>query len=115
MKRGRPRKFKNRDIVIHNQTEQTYVVVDHQLRGTKAEYKVIPLNGQKQRYGRASWVESNWLDPTGMKSSAGSMVTYRSNKFLEQEVGRGCDCQCCIHAAMPRRDFNHITGEMFDD
>lgn len=112
--RGRPRKFKLGAIVQDPTTENLYIVVDHQLRGTKSEYRVIPTNGRYERFGRASWVESSNLEPIGKRSSKGSLVTYRANQMLEGEVGRGCQCECCIHTAMPRRDFNMFTGDMVD-
>jgi len=114
MKPGRPRKFKLGAIVT-DLDGNFYIVVDHQLRGTKSEYRIVPTNNRYERFGRAVWVESNKLEATGMRSSRGSLVTYRANQMLEREVGRGCLCEYCAHTAMPRRDFNKVTGEMLDD
>lgn len=116
-RRGRPRKFKLGEVVSKPvvQTEDLYVVVDHQLRGTKSEYRVAPLNNRFERYGRAVWTPSNEIFETGMRSYKGSIVTYRANAHLDSELGgRGCHCECCAHAAMPRDAFNHLTGEFRD-
>ncbi len=112
-KRGRPRKFKLGEIVTSTLTQGLFVVVDHQLRGTKAEYRVVPLSGGRQRYGRAAWVNTAFLQTAGEYSSTGSLVTYRANEYLQAELpeGRGCACQCCIHEAQPRSGFSIHTGD----
>ena len=112
---GRPRKFKLGDIVTDLHTD--YVIVDHQLRGTKSEYRVVPLNRRYERYGRAAWRNSAEFTATDVHSSSGSLVTYRANRKLEEELpgGRGCACECCVHTAIPRDAFNKFTGEMKDD
>lgn len=109
-----PRKFRLTDIVTDGHTN--YVIVDHRVRGTKAEYRVVPVTGRRQRFGRAAWRMSNELHPTGERSAKGSLVTYRANEWLKAELdGRGCECHCCVHTAIPRGAFNQFTGEMKDD
>lgn len=111
---GRPRKFKLGSIVTDTDN-QLYVIVDHQLRGTKSEYRCIPTNNRFERFGRASWIESNRLESIGKRSAKGSLVTYRANTAWELEVGeRGCECQCCCHVAMPREHFNRFTGKLLE-
>lgn len=109
-KQGRPRKFNLGDIV--NYDGEWQVVVDHRLRGTKSEYRCIALNYKRKRYGRAVWRSSGLLTATGEHSNTGSILTYRANEYLEAELGRGCDCHCCIHTAIPRSEFNRASGEL---
>lgn len=109
---GRPRKFTNRDIVTDG--NELFVIVDHRLRGTKAEYRVIPMNDRIERFGRARWEQSADLqrDPKGRKSSKGSITVYRANQFLDAELGdRGCGCQCCAHHAIPYSELSWRTGD----
>ena len=112
---GRPRKFKLGEIILDD--NEFKVVVEHRLRGTKSEYRVIPLDGSSHRYGRAAWQSSGRLIPTGRHSSTGSILTYRANNWLDKELpeGRGCACQCCVHSAIPRNVFKVSTGEMMAD
>ncbi len=108
---GRPRKFQLTEIV-YDQHMNTFVVVDHRLRGFKSEYRVVPINGRHQRYGKAAWQGAHKLTPTGKKSRTGALVTYRANEMsMGGTEERGCDCQCCIHIAYERPDFNYLTGE----
>lgn len=116
---GRPRKFRNGDIVNVNDTnkgvpEYVGVVVKHRLRGTKSEYNIIPLTGNHRRYGPTAWRLSNMMVKTGQRSSTGSIVTFRANEWLEEQLpeGRGCDCHCCVHEAQPLKAFNVWTGGM---
>jgi hypothetical protein len=107
MPAGRPRKFKNRDIV-KDDNGNLYVVVGRRLRGVaKAEYRCIPVNKRYERFGGAQWIESNLIHPTGVKSNTASIVTYKANELLndESEPDRGCRCQCCIHVALPASAF----------
>lgn len=113
-KRGRPRKYRLGEIV-QDKTEAPYVVVDHQVRAWKSEYRIIPLNNRYERYGRAVWVESHLLDPVGKKSNKASVRTYRANRMLEEEIGRDCKCECCIHTAMDGTAFNSMTGQILED
>lgn len=106
---GRKRKFKLGEIV-QNDDGHHYVIVDHQLRSTKSEYRIIPLNNRYERYGRATWEPSNTLHSTGLKSTKGSLVTYRANRMLEAEIGRACACECCVHTALDRKDFSTRSG-----
>ena len=113
---GRPRKFKLGMIAQHIHTGDLYVVVDQQKRNHKSEYRVIPTNGRYERFGRAIWLESNLINPIGARSVKGSLTVYRANEFLDNELGgRGCECQCCIHTAMPKREFNKFTGGWVED
>lgn len=115
---GRPRKFKLGEIVHRLDMEMRLaVIVDHQVQGTKSLYRVIPMDGQKRRFGRAKWVDSNLLGPAGMRSKTASVLTYRANEKLEAELpeGRGCDCMCCVHTADPHAAYNHVTGEFRDE
>ena len=109
---GRPRKFKLSEIVLFD--NHTFVVVAHRLRGTKSEYRVIPLTGGRQRYGRALWKIAADLTAAGEFSSTGSLLVYRANEWLENELsdGRGCRCHCCPHTAIPRGMFSIHTGIM---
>ena len=111
---GRPRKFKLSEIVLHQ--GQTYVVVAHRLRGTKSEYRVVPLTGGRQRYGRALWKIAAELEAAGEFSATGSLLVYRANEWLDKELdgGRGCRCHCCPHTAIPRGMFSIHTGIMKD-
>jgi len=113
-KPGRPRKFKLSEIVLHQ--GQTYVVVAHRLRGTKSEYRVVPLTGGRQRYGRALWKIAAELEAAGEFSATGSLLVYRANEWLDKELdgGRGCRCHCCPHTAIPRGMFSIHTGIMKD-
>lgn len=114
MKIGRPRKFKLGAIAQH-EDGHLCVIVDHQIRGTKSEYRVIPLDGRRRRYGRVAWTETSKLSPVGEKSR-GSIVTYRANRMMEQDLGgRGCGCECCVHTAIPLSAFNHHTGDMKEE
>ena len=113
---GRPRKFRNGDI-IKNEDGTLGVVVQHRLRQTKSEYNVIPLTKGYRRYGVSSWKLSNIITNTGRRSSTGSLVTYRANLWLDEQLpeGRGCLCHCCVHEAMPRKSFSRHTGAMKDE
>jgi len=111
---GRPPKFKLGTIVTDTDNN-LYVIVDHQVRGTKSQYRCIPTNNRFERFGGAAWIESNKIEAIGKRSAKGSLVTYRANEMLEREGdGRGCRCQCCVHEAMPRNVFNKFTGELKD-
>lgn len=111
---GRPRKFKL-GVIVRDEDNQLYVIVDHQLRGTKSEYRCLPVNNRFERFGGAVWIPSNEIWPIGKRSAKGSLVTYRANEVLEDEGdGRGCRCQCCVHVAMPRNVFNKFTGELLE-
>lgn len=111
---GRPRKFKLSDIIRIKETGTIGVVVRHRMRGTKSEYCVIPLTGGKRRFGPSSWKSSADIETTGQRSSTGSLVTYRANEWLEEQLpeGRGCVCHCCVHEAQPRKAFSRQTGVM---
>ena len=111
---GRPKKFRLSDIVQHKETGAIAVVVKHRMRGTKSEYCVIPLTGGKRRFGPSSWRGAETLDATGLRSSTGSLVTYRANEWLDEQLpeGRGCLCHCCVHEAQPRKAFSTRTGVM---
>ena len=113
--RGRPRGFYNRDIIHY--TDRLYVVVDHRMRGAKSEYRLIPITPGHRRAGAAIWAQSYKMTNTGRKSGTGTVLTYRANTFLEEELpeGRGCKCQCCIHEAQPRRSLSRWTGDLKDD
>jgi hypothetical protein len=111
-KRGRKRRFKFGDISVDRRDGQLRVIVDYRMRGTKAEYAGIPMNGRHERFGPAQWVSSSELHTTGKSSKTASVRTYRANNKLEEEVGRGCRCHCCIHTAIPGDAFSIHTGEM---
>ena len=110
MTAGRPRKFKNRDIVQHTETGQLYAIVGHRTIGTKAQYRCMPLNGRLEKYGRTIWIISAALEATGMVSNQAVITTYNSNRMLDDGLpeGRGCDCDCCVHVAMPIADWTHM-------
>ena len=115
---GRPRKFKNGAVAKWAITGQLYHVVDHRLRGTKAEYRCVPVNARNERFGRARWISSSELiaGDGNAKRSSGSIKTYRANQKLDEQLGgRGCDCQCCVHTAIPLDMFSTNTGEFKDD
>jgi len=113
--RGRPRHFSNGDIALHG--GQKYVVVDHRMRNTKSEYRLVPLNAAYKRYGSAIWRQSYLLEVTGLRSNTATVVTYRANRWLEEATpeGRGCVCQCCVHEAQPTRGFSVHTGTFKED
>lgn len=108
---GRPRKFSNR-MVAHDLNGDLYVIVDHRLRGTKAEYRCVPVNKRIERFGRAKWIQSADLTNTGWISKKGTVTVYRANEFLEQQLGsRGCECQCCVHVETPYPELDWRTGD----
>jgi len=109
---GRPRKFKLTEIVTVD--GRPAAVVDHRMRGTKAEYRIVPLTRGHRRFGPASWRSTTDLVTTGKFSWTGALVTYRANEWLEAELpeGRGCKCMCCAHTAIPRAAFSRHTGIM---
>ena len=115
-KRGRPRGFKNRDIAQYN--NNLYIVVDHRMRGTKSEYRLVPYSRGQKRTGHAIWVQSYRMLNTGAKSNTKAAVsTYRANRGLDESLpdGRGCRCECCVHEAIPRTFFDRWTGEYKDE
>lgn len=112
---GRPRKFKNGEVVRRTDYDTLGVIVDHRIRGTKSEYRIVPVNNRIERFGRAAWVVASDLvgDALGRFSSKGTILTYRANEWLDAEIGgRGCDCHCCVHTAQDRSMWNHHTGEL---
>jgi len=112
---GRPPKFKLGTIAVDDDG-QTWVLVERRMSGFKSQYRGIRTNGRRRRYGRAKWMLSNVLTDTGEKSTKGSIVTYRANEAMDKELdGRGCECQCCVHQAIPRSAFNRHTGEWRED
>lgn len=111
---GRPYKHKLGAIVTHRDTGQMYVAVDRRSRGTKSEYRVIPLTGRHQRYGPATWVNTSLLEKAGKHSHTASVLTYRANEYLDAEVGRECDCHCCVHTRIPHQEFKRASGEWKD-
>ena len=114
-KRGRPRHFSNGDIAEHE--GNMYVVVDHRMRNTKSEYRLVPLTKGYKRFGTAIWRQSYLISVTGLKSNTATVVTYRANKWLEEATpeGRGCACQCCVHEAQPHKAFSVHTGIFRED
>ncbi len=99
---GRPRKFQNGDIACVTKTSRYVAIVGYKTTRTFREYRVIPLDNELRRAGRAKWVRSGRLEVTGLKSK-GSVKTYLVN---EKVTERYCDCQCCVHEAMDLTDFN---------
>lgn len=106
-KRGRPRKYQNKDIVWQQAVNSYGVIVDYQQdKSGHGYYRVISihrLHGGRMQ-GPASWRQSWELEPTGQKYRRGP-ITYRKNKALGD---RGCSCNCCIHEAIP-------SGELRED
>lgn len=112
---GRPRKFQLADIV-EDDKGRLYVVVDHKTEYTVSYYRVVPVTRRFERYGRAVWRTPQSLQATGRRSLSASVLTYRANQKLDEELeGRGCDCHCCIHYSLPTTDFNTRTGEYRDE
>jgi len=116
-KRGRPRKFNNKDIVWQTDVKAYGVIVDWKSDITgHGYYRVISLTrlyGGKM-YGPAVWRQSWNLEPTGQRYKRGP-VTYRKNLALGE---RGCSCNCCIHTAIPSgqlREDGTWTWEDRDD
>lgn len=114
---GRHRKFKLASYVTDRKHGGMFIVVDYRVRGNKSEYKITPTNAKHQRFGPAAWRGAEELDTLNMKSSTGSLLTYRANEWLKEQYDgdRGCECQCCIHTAEPRSDYSRMTGVMKDE
>ena len=113
--KGRPPKFRFGAIVV-DPDGQTWVMVDRRVKGTKSQYRGIRLTGGRRRFGPAKWMPSNILVATGERSTKGSVLTYRANEGMKAELGgRGCECQCCIHTALPRSGFKRKSGEWKED
>ena len=101
---GRPRKFQLGDIAYRPTMRVWVAVVGYKTTRTFREYRVIPLDANLRRSGRAYWIRSASLETTGMKSK-GTVKTYLANEFIEP---RDCSCQCCVHEAMDLHDFNRF-------
>ena len=103
-KRGRPRKFKNKQIVWQEAVDSYGVIVDYkQDESGHGYYRVVNihrLHGGRM-YGPANWRQSFELQPTEFKYKRGP-VTYRKNLALGD---RGCSCNCCIHVAIPSAEL----------
>ncbi len=111
-RRGRPRKIGMGYVVI-DKDGNLGVAVDHRILGSRSEYRVIPVNSRIQRYGPATWRNTESIEPEGRRSQTGSVKVYRANQALDEELGgRGCKCQCCVHYAMPLKDFSTQTGKL---
>lgn len=106
-KRGRKRKFTNKDVVFQKVNGSYGVVVDYyQDDSGHGYYRVINITrlGGGKMYGPASWRQSWELERTNEKYRRGP-VTYRKNAALDE---RNCSCNCCIHVAIP-------SGELRED
>ena len=113
-KRGRPKKFKPGDFAIDKTNNELVVVVGHKMRDNHSLYGVVRMTKWRaRRYGPVVWRLVQDLDVTNKerRGGRGSVATFRANKLLEEELGeRGCECQCCIHYAIPKKDFETRTG-----
>ncbi len=113
-KRGRPRKYQNKQIVLQKATDKYGVIVDYyQDDSGHGYYRVVNLtrwNGG-QMYGSANWRQSWQLEDTGHKYRRGP-TTYRKNLKLED---RGCSCNCCVHQAIPLGAMNPDGTFVWED
>ena len=106
---GRPRKFNTNDLayyITEDGRKQYAVIVDWRsdTRG-RGEYRIVRLTHPQggRPYGAAAWFKSELLHTTGKTWGYKVSMTYRMNERLKRFGERGCECQCCVHAAIPRR------------
>ena len=99
-------KFTLGDIVTDPDGKE-YIAVDRRMIQETSAYLCIPRDKMGRRIGVPTWKLTYLLDKTGMHSTTGSLRTFRANKKLEEEVGRGCRCECCVHVAMPLEAFTN--------
>ncbi len=93
---GRPRKFRMGDTAYFDDRKDV-VVVDYKATPKDSYYRIMRL----PILGKAIWVTSTLLDGTG-RVNTDALRIYRANERLED---RECDCQCCVHQAIPRRNW----------
>jgi hypothetical protein len=110
---GRPKKFKLGDIAWDPERNQHAVVVNYRIQQTTSMVRLIPLDYHLRRRGDAYWERVQHVETTGNRSQTGSIKTYLANELLDKQLsrfdenGRGCSCQCCIHEAQNRANFNN--------
>jgi len=107
-------KFRLGDIVTDEHGDE-FIVVDRVMHIETSKYLAIPRDRMGRRIGVATWKMTYKLDKTGMHSNTGSVRTYRANKALEAQGGRGCKCQCCIHTALDTKDFTNLGSFRFEE
>ena len=88
-----------------------WVVVDWKRAGSSGRYRCVPLTRNYRRYGPARWFPAEDLTRTGGKSKKAAVQSYRANEWLTENMGRTCDCQCCIHVEYDHKDFSRATGK----
>jgi len=127
-RRGAARKFEWGDLVQHHRTGQTLAVVGYgaddrpysQKPGRK--YRAVPYHvGWRMAWGRARWFDVWELIPLTAAELRippkvrGVRTVYLANRRLGGRQGRGCDCQCCAHVALPpgmtkNERFDQVEG-----
>ncbi len=95
---GRPRKFTMGAVVNYPQGLMSGigVVVDYKATPKDSTYRIVRMDDRKAR-----WYSSTSLSDTG-RVNTDALRIYRANERLED---RECDCQCCVHQAIPRRNW----------
>lgn len=113
LKRGRPRKFRFGQLVRKKDDGRIYAVVgygrvDHpHARESTHKYRTVEYRtAWRMRIGRASWLwpyemEAIESDAPAFGDDRQGRAVYRANRRLGGRRGRGCDCQCCAHIALP--------------
>ncbi len=91
---GRPRKFVMGAAV--NSPQGLAVVVDYKATPKDSYYRIVRMSDRKAR-----WYSSTSLSDTG-RINIDWLRIYRANERL---ADRGCDSHCCVHQAIPRRNW----------
>ena len=91
---GRPRKFVM-GAVVTGPNDLYGTVVDYKATPKDSTYRVV------RRDRRARWYSSTVLTDTG-RVNTDQLRIYRANERL---ADRRCDGQCCVHQAIPRRNW----------
>ena len=107
-------KFTLGDIVTDENGDE-FVVVDRKMHIETSSYYAVPMDKMRRRIGIPTWKFTYLLNKTGQHSNKGSLRTFRANRQLEAEVGRGCRCECCVHVAMDRKAFTNKGRFLWDE
>ncbi len=95
---GRPRKFVIGAVVNYPQgpMQGQAVVVDYKANPKDSYYRIVRMDDRKAR-----WYSSTALSDTG-RVNLDVVHIFRANERL---ADRDCDSQCCVHQAIPRRNW----------
>lgn len=127
-KPGRKRKYRFGQLVRRKDDGVIMIVVGYggvdvpHARDSGHKYRVVEYRpAWRMAIGRGQWQHPWHLEPI---ESAGipafgdhrqMRAVYLANRRLGGRTGRGCDCQCCAHIAIPPGATAHGMFDLLED